>query len=186
MFEHTFVHVSYNNNTSLPFKVGNGTRQGGILSTIIFNFYINKAIEKVLNMNSGCFLGLINVSIIGYADDIIIMAPSLSALQTLLNTFVNEVNRLCIQINASKSVYILFKHKKHVINDRNVKISNQTLDSVISCKYLGFNFNDDMSSTNDIERLYVSFLKQFNGIYHKFNFLPSYHCLQMQARTCRG
>lgn len=57
-------------------------------------------------MNIGCFLGTINTSIIGYADDIIILAPTLSSLQYLLDEFSATIRNLCIQINTKKKVFI--------------------------------------------------------------------------------
>lgn len=122
-------------------------------------------------MNLGCFLGLINTSILAFADDVIILSPSITALQLLLDIFVESIHELCIQINTSKSVYIMFKHKKQFNANKGVFIENKILNKVNSCKYLGFQFNDEMSITDEVERLYLTFLKQFNSIYHKFNFL---------------
>ena len=43
-----FVNVSFNGCKGSVWLIGNGARQGGILSPLLFNFYINYIIESVL------------------------------------------------------------------------------------------------------------------------------------------
>ena len=50
-----------------------------------------------------CHLGLVCFSILLYADDILLLAPSISALQKLVNVCEYELNRLDLAIS-TKSV----------------------------------------------------------------------------------
>ena len=50
MLQNTYVNVSFGKWQGKNWKVGNGVRQGGILSPYLFNLYINEVLEKI----SGC------------------------------------------------------------------------------------------------------------------------------------
>ena len=57
---------------------------GGILSPALFTEYIDELILNCTNTNVGAFIK-INVAIIVYADDILLLSPVDSHLQILLN-----------------------------------------------------------------------------------------------------
>ena len=80
-----------------------GIRQGGVLSPYLFALYIDSVIEKVRSSRVGCEIKLESVGIIVYADDILLVASTVTALQLLLKMCENELNWLAMSINASKS-----------------------------------------------------------------------------------
>ena len=51
----------------------------------------------------GCKIGACCVGIFLYADDIILLAPSVQALQSLFNICESEPNSLCMTLNLKKS-----------------------------------------------------------------------------------
>ena len=53
ILEHTYVKVVYGDCSGDIFLAKNGLRQGGILSTVLFNFYINEVIESVAELEVG-------------------------------------------------------------------------------------------------------------------------------------
>ena len=64
---------------SSPFTVGNGTKQGGVLSPCLFNCYVRDLILAVMSTKIGCNIGGLFTNIIfAYADDIVLLAPSLA------------------------------------------------------------------------------------------------------------
>jgi len=65
--------------------------------------YIDSAIEKVRRSRAGCEIKLESVGIIVYADDILLVAPTVIALQLLFKMCENELNWLAMSISASKS-----------------------------------------------------------------------------------
>jgi len=58
------------------FRIGNGTRQGGVLSPWFFARYVRDLLSEVVNSRIGCNIGGIFLNILAYADDIVLMAPS--------------------------------------------------------------------------------------------------------------
>jgi len=66
---------------SATFNIEFGVRQGSILSPTLFAVYINY-INSLFHITKGC-------SIILYADDILLLSPSIAELERLLYTVVN-------------------------------------------------------------------------------------------------
>ena len=64
MLSNMFVSVKLNNDFSNEWKVGNGVRQGGFISPLLFNGYINDIIKSIASYNNGCNLGKDWVNII--------------------------------------------------------------------------------------------------------------------------
>ena len=83
-----------------------GVRQGGVLSPCLFAIFIDDLAKHVSVTCKGCHFGFICLSIILYADDINLLAPSVTALQSLLNTCEDEHYYLDMFINSSKSKFI--------------------------------------------------------------------------------
>ena len=61
---------------SSGFKVTNGVHQGGILSPYLFCTYADKFSRMLNNVNAGCFVGASLVNHLMYADDLVLLAPS--------------------------------------------------------------------------------------------------------------
>ena len=68
---------------SEAFSVSNGVRQGGILSPYLFAVYMDDLSAILLSSHSGCCIGDQYINHMFYADDLCILAPSPSGLQTL-------------------------------------------------------------------------------------------------------
>ena len=173
MYTNAYVNVKFNDKIGPEWKVGNGVRQGGILSAYLFNFYIYEMIEEILNLNVGCFLANMNFSILCYADDIVLLCPSANGLQFLIDKSAEHLRTLFLDINIEKSNYLVFKKSKYKNIDTKVKLNGINLNRVQNCKYLGVILSDVLSIHEDTERVLNSFLKQFNALYYRFNFIQS-------------
>ena len=95
--------VRRGSNSSQFYKLTAGVRQGGALSPCLFALYVNDVIIKVISCEIGCHLGFACVNIILYVDDILLLAPSISSLQSLLYICESELDSIDMIINASKS-----------------------------------------------------------------------------------
>jgi len=73
--------VKWNACVSSFFRLMAGVRQGGVLSPFLFAIFIDNLVDKVKATGVGCYLLSFCVSIFLYADDILLIAPSVSALQ---------------------------------------------------------------------------------------------------------
>jgi len=81
-------------------------RCGVRLSPYLFAVYIDNVFEYVSDSGLGCTIKRYCMSIFMYADDIILLAPSVSALQRLLHVCEDQLKWLDMSINVNKSACI--------------------------------------------------------------------------------
>ena len=62
----------------------NGTRQGSVLSPCIFALYMDELLEELMKLGVGCHIGNVFFGAASFADDVILMAPSRSAMQMMI------------------------------------------------------------------------------------------------------
>jgi len=121
------------------FKLECGVRQGGVLSPYFFAIFIDDIIINVVNRKSGCYVNRAYLSIISYADDILLLAPSVESLQKLATRPIcsTELASLDMSINGNKSVCMRIgpRFNKHCAN---ISVQDgQELNWVQACRYLG-------------------------------------------------
>ena len=92
--------VRWGNTISSSFKVGNGVKQGGILSPVIlFNIY----------MDNDTAIGGQLLNHLCYADDMCLISISSSGMQQLLNVFHSFSIEHSLLYNGTKSYSVCFK-----------------------------------------------------------------------------
>jgi len=79
-YSNQHVHVRWRGVLSSSFTVGNGTKQGGVLSPCLFNCYVRDLIIAIMTTKIGCNIGGLFTNIFAYADDMVLLAPSWRAL----------------------------------------------------------------------------------------------------------
>jgi hypothetical protein len=67
------------------FLITNGIRQGGILSPLLFNVYIDELSVKLSLCHAGCVMNNMIINDFAYADDLVLVCPSAKGLQKLIN-----------------------------------------------------------------------------------------------------
>ena len=70
--------------------------------------FFDDIVKQLQSVNMGCYVFYVCTSIILYADDILLLAPSISGLQKLLSLCDEELHFLDMQINDKMSVCIRF------------------------------------------------------------------------------
>ena len=166
-------------------KIKNGVRQGGVLSGLFFGVYINSVIDSVASLKYGCRLGIHDTSIIVYADDIVLLAPSRTGLQFLIDVTCKETKRLKLEVNELKSKFMLFSNTSNDYDNLiNVKIDGKQIDSVTTYKYLGFLITSSLNNMEDITRARNKFYSEFNFLLRHFNFADSYVKLFLFKQYC--
>ena len=144
-----------------------GGSQGGILSPLLFNLYINDLSIGLLSINAGCYVNDSCCNHFIYADDTVLLAPSPSALQKLINFCESYAVDNEITFNVKKSKYMCCKPSslKDIVVP-NVNLNNLPLDPVHKEKYLGAIIESSCKDDEDIAR-------QIRGVYARGNMLIS-------------
>ncbi|MFZ2537928.1 MAG: reverse transcriptase family protein [Oscillospiraceae bacterium] len=167
------MHVRWQNATSDEFSIGNGVRQGGILSPFLFRFYIQHLIATVTQSRIGCNLGGYFVNLLAYADDMVLLAPSWAALQSLLNIVHEEASLINMTFNTLKTVCMIFnpKEKCKIICDNfpRFQLAGCNLDFVTKFKYLGHIIDHDMCDDDDINREIKCLYTRTNILIRRFH-----------------
>ena len=164
-----YVKVRYKNKYSHEWLVCNGVRQGGVLSGFLFNVYIDDLLNKLSNLSIGCKLGLHSSNVIAYADDLVLLAPSATSLQSLLDVTNRELSRLDLRLNEIKSKVMIFSSQRQKVKmTKSITIDNKSMQVVNSIKYLGYEIVDNLCNNKDIDFRRSKFYSEFNQILRKF------------------
>ena len=70
---------------STSVNITNGTRQGSVRSPTLFSVYLDDLLGELRALGMGCHMGGAWVGAAGYADDLILLAPSRTAMQKMLS-----------------------------------------------------------------------------------------------------
>ena len=156
---------------SNSFNVTNGVRQGGILSPILFNFYLEDLSHILIKAGVGCFMNGQCFNHLFYADDCVLIGPSPRSLQVLLNLCEDFADRNELVYNEKKTKCMVFMPRK--MNDLFVpdfKLKGATLNKVIKQKYLGVFLCENQMDDCDIQRQMKSIYGRGNMLIRKFKF----------------
>jgi hypothetical protein len=162
-----------------------GVRQGGVLSPLLFTIYVNDVIIKLRNSNHGCFINNMFVGCIMYADDLLLIAASVSSLQSMINICAEEIASLDMRFNVVKSSVVRIGKKfKHHCSP--LSICSDPLEFVNVVKYLGVYIVSGSHFMVDIKKHKAKFFTALNGILSKckgcMNEMVSMHLINTYCR----
>ena len=134
-----------------PAQLGRGSRQGGILSTIIYNVYsqfmINEALE---NNKDGVVISGSKVPSIRFADDKAMISNSNAGLQRIMDSLNDAGKRYGMKINLKKTKVMRITHLKN--RTMKIIVEGKVLEVVQEFKYLGSIITNDGRCETDKRR----------------------------------
>ena len=134
------------------FLAKNGVKRGGVLSPVLFCLYIDAMLISLSDANACCYMGLIFVGALAYADDIVMLAPTVNALRRLLAVCDDFADRFNISFNAQKSKCMIFPPRRRgpiprQINMPTFQIGNSPTELVTSYCHLGYVITNQLLDT---------------------------------------
>jgi hypothetical protein len=159
--------VKWDGHFSRFFSLAAGVRQGGVLSPTLFSIFIDGVIEKVKSTNTGCYISSLCCCIYLYADDILLLSPSITGLQLLINACEQELDSIDMLINVKKSSCIRFGNRFNSQCCELVSSHGGVIKWTDSCHYLGINFVSGRSFRCKLDDVKARFFRAFNAMYSK-------------------
>ena len=138
MYINQNVNVRWGHKTSESFGVSNGVKQGGVLSPVLFSVYMDGLLNRLKNTKVGCYVGQIFVGAMAYADDVILLAPTRSAMQTMLNTCSSYAKEFQVLFNPNKSIHILFGQDDPSVISEGFKLDGRIIPNAARGSHLGY------------------------------------------------
>ena len=132
-------HISLRRLLGLPshnsafFCVSNGVKQGGIISPVLFNVYMDD-LSCVLNRSN---IGGEIVNHLSYAHDLCLICLSSACMQTLLNGCSKYATTHSLSYNASKSYSLCFNATTIKFKRPTLHIGQTNIPNVTAGRYLG-------------------------------------------------
>ena len=177
------VNVKWNNCLSDLFPSHSGVRQGGILSPLLFNCYVNVLITRLRESDLGCKLHNYYVRCTMYADDLILISASILNLQCMLDICTITGNELGIKFNSAKSNCIhIGASTFNVLPD--LLIDNQIIVWSNKIKYLGVWIKSNVHFETDILDSRRKFFMSVNTVLTKCKLTCDMVKLQILESYC--
>jgi len=157
--------VRWNSVYSKEFKVSSGVRQGGILSPILFNVYVDDLIDELRLSGCGCYCGRTFIGCIMYADDLLLLSPSANGLQDMLDICSTYGSMYNIIFNACKTVTMTvgsnLRQKPAFV------LADKPVSCVDHCKYLGVTFIARSNLVVDVACIKRRFYGALNSVFSR-------------------
>ena len=154
MYTNQSMRVKWKDSSSDNFSIGNGVREGAVLSPLYI--YIYMLFIRLQDLGLGCHVGPIFSGSFGYADDVALVSPTLYAMDKMIKVceiFADKIGLLfnplkskllCYNVDNSDTIYVTVGnttvrtslHEKHLCNF----ISNNIYDGNIKehmCRLIG-------------------------------------------------
>ena len=145
--------IRWSNTVSSKFKVSNGVRQGSVLSPWLFNVFIDELSVILNNSNIGCHINNVSFNHMQYADDSVLLSPSPTGLQRLLDICHKFATDNDMLFNAKKTFCMCIRSKSKVIKRiPDVTLSNKSIKWIEEHKYLGVIITSCFTDDKDIKR----------------------------------
>jgi len=97
------------------FRVVCGVRQSGILSPFLFKIYVDDLLYLLSTSGHGCHVRTVFYGCIMYADDLILLSPSLCCLQFMVDTCSDYAIKHSLVFNSKKTVFTIVNKPKYAI-----------------------------------------------------------------------
>ena len=164
---------------SYSFPVTNGTRQGSIFSPKGgFGSYIDPLLQQLRSSGFGCRIGLHWYGAFAYADDVILLSPTITGLQKMVDICQNHSQEYDLMFSSdpdpakSKTICIAFNcpDKESLAN---INLDGNGLPWKSFAKHIGNILHEDGTMDKDVQTKRAAFIDRCQNLNNEFEALPS-------------
>ncbi len=161
--------MRWKNAVSEPLYATNGVKHGSVLSPIILTLCLDDLIVELEDNGDGCRIGMKYFGIVGFADDLKRLSPSLLGMLNICKAFSTSTG---LTFKAKKSLCIKFHHRHHVneITQYTIFLGNEKLKWYSQVKHIDHTFNCCINCSADVACRKGQFIGCVNGIITQFGF----------------
>jgi len=158
------------------FTALNRVKQGAVLSPILYSVYVDDLMLILSKADVSCFISLHFVGALAYADDLVLLAPTTSAMRKLLAICEDYAREYSISFDALKSKYLVALPKNcrntfKKVNDYIFFIDGRMIDHIQPFSHLGHLITSDSDDGEDITMRKHSFVGQVNNLLSNYPLL---------------
>ena len=164
--------IRWDDAISDSFSITSGVRQGGILSPLLFALCVDDVLKKLENSNCGCFISSLCCNSFMYADDLILITITVQDLQSLVNISAEEISKIGLSINCSKTFCIRIG-SRHAVKPTGVFINSKQIDWVNEICYLGVSILSAKNFKPNLQNRKQKFFRALNAILGKIGTFAS-------------
>ena len=175
MYEIQMAFVRWNGEISEEFKINNGVKQGAVLSALLYCVYVDDLFHRLRRDRIGCSINGEYVGILGYADDNILLSPTLDGLQQMIKVceqYAKEHNLTFStneNISKCKIKCMAFLTRKRYL--RPMVLCEHNLPWVNSIRHLGNKIENKLDGMKqDMKEKKARFIQKNNEICQEFSF----------------
>ena len=161
--------------------------QGGELSPLLYNVDTDDLNHLLQATGVGCYVVGAWVNSQSYADDMVLLAPTVTALQTLLEVCRTYVGPRDTEYNTTKTVWMLVWPKQSQGRYRystRLRLGNEELNFVEEFRYLIHVTTADCRDDKDIKKQFRRENAVGNMLVNKFSFAPNESKIQLFRSYC--
>ena len=158
------IKIKYEDQISDLINTSEGVKQGGILSPHLFNFFMNDLLKECTALDLGANINGINLSILAYCHDILILSPSEGHCKILLKLFEDFSKNWKIDFNTNKSAALTL-HKAKNNSLPNFILNNANIPNVQNVEYLGLPIGNSEFVAEFLEQKWKKVEKSFYSLY---------------------
>ena len=150
LYENVKSCIKHNGFLTQHFTTTSGLLQGEIMSPILFSLYVNDFEMYFLSQNCPSIeLQLINIFLLMYADDTVLISETPDGLQNMLDKLYEYTQEWNLTVNINKTKIMVFRNNGKLRNNEKWTYDGQSLEIVESFNYLGmlFHFNGKFLKT---------------------------------------
>lgn len=171
LYTSQLIRVKWGETYSDPSGIQNGVKQGGVMSPVLFSVYLDDLLLRLSKLRVGCHIDNKFMGAFGYADDLVLLAPSLNATKTMLKACEQYADEYNIIFNPQKSKMIVKSNiiVKSKTNDQiqNLSFMGGNIEIVENDKHLG-NIIGNVQHKELVQSIITDFKRRVNML--KFNF----------------
>jgi hypothetical protein len=148
--------VRVNSDLTDFFECPSGVRQGCILSPVLFSLFINEiasAVDQEGLHSIQLLPGLVELFLLLFADDIVLLSTSPLGLQRQINLLTNACKDLNLTVNSDKTKVMVFRKGGPLSRKLSWNLEGNPLEIVNQYNYLGFTFTTQMSFNKGVDVL---------------------------------